>query len=87
MGMIKNISLFLILLLLPLSPEILPAAAKEVVAQGSGDTREAAVSDALRSAIEQTVGTLVSSETLVREQRLVKDQIYATPKVLSKGFP
>ncbi|MDR3349459.1 MAG: hypothetical protein LBO03_07645 [Acidaminococcales bacterium] len=84
--MATKISVFLLLLFLSLASPALPADAKEVIAQGSGDTRDAAVSDALRSAIEQTVGTFVSSETLVREQVLVSDQIYANSKGFVNGF-
>ncbi|MDR2006866.1 MAG: LPP20 family lipoprotein [Acidaminococcales bacterium] len=84
--MAKKIPVFLMLLFLSLALPALPAEAREVTARGSGDTREAAVSDALRNAIEQTVGTFVSSETLVREQLLVSDQIYAHSKGFVNGF-
>ena len=58
------------------------ALAKEVTVTGVGDTRDAALKDALRLAVEQAVGTLVESETLVRNMEVVKDEIYAK----SRGF-
>lgn len=48
-----------------------------VVLQGNVDiARDQALEDALRKAVEQAVGTLVESETLVRNAQLLSDQIY-----------
>lgn len=58
------------------------ALAREVTVQGYGITREEAVNDALRNAVEQAVGALVESETLVQNAELVKDEIYTK----SRGF-
>ena len=58
---------------------------KEVIAEGmgsiiSGDIAKAkddAVADALRNAVETTVGMLISSETLVKNFQTVDDRIYS----------
>lgn len=61
----------------------IPAAlAREVTVQGYGTTREEALNDALRTAVEQAVGTLVDSQTLVQNAEVVKDEIYTK----SRGF-
>jgi hypothetical protein len=85
MGKKTSIVLLLLLAFAFVLPS-LPAAAKEVVAQGTGATRDEAVSDALRNAVEQTLGTLVASETLVENQALVSDQIYVNSKGFINGF-
>jgi hypothetical protein len=41
-----------------------------------GIARDAAIQDALRKAVEQAVGTMVSSETLVENFQVVRDNIY-----------
>jgi len=59
--------------------------AKEVVAKGLGailagdeaKAREDAVSAALRNAVEQVVGTMVESSTLVENYQTVEDNIYS----------
>ncbi|SMD05444.1 hypothetical protein [Sporomusa malonica] len=56
--------------------------AREVTVTGYGATRSDAISDALRQAIEQAVGTLVESETLVSNMAVIKDEIYAR----ARGF-
>lgn len=57
---------------------------QEVIAQGaaaitstSDIARDHAISDALRKAVEQTVGTFLNSETVVHNYSLLKDEIYA----------
>jgi hypothetical protein len=59
-----------------------PAWAKEVTVQGSGATRDDAIRDALRQAVEQAVGVLVDSQTLTRNFAVVNDEIYTK----SQGF-
>jgi hypothetical protein len=54
---------------------------KEVVALGVADgtssrARDEALNDALRKAVEQGVGTYVTAELTVEQQRLVEDRIY-----------
>ena len=46
-----------------------------LVAYGTGDTKEEATQNALRSALEQAYGTFVSSNTKVVNDELVKDEI------------
>lgn len=58
------------------------ALAKEVTVQGYGTTREEAINDALRNAVEQAVGTLIDSQTLVQNAEVIKDEIYTK----SRGF-
>ncbi|HWR43376.1 hypothetical protein [Sporomusa sp.] len=74
--LIVTISLITLLLCTPL------ALAREVTVQGYGLTREEAINDALRNAVEQAVGTLVDSQTLVQNAEVVKDEIYTK----SRGF-
>ena len=56
--------------------------AKEVTVTGFGTSKDDAVRDALRNAVEQAVGTLVDSQTLVKNLTLVSDEIYTK----SQGF-
>lgn len=68
--------------LLGLSAVIPLALAREVTVQGYGLSREEAVTDALRNAVEQAVGTLVDSQTLIQNAEVVQDEIYTK----SRGF-
>ncbi|SDM86953.1 hypothetical protein SAMN04488502_10861 [Dendrosporobacter quercicolus] len=79
---------FMMLLVIMLLTGLLAstAMAKEVSVQGFGLNREEAINDALRNAVEQTVGTLVSAETLVKNMRMVKDEIYTNSKGYVNGF-
>ncbi len=58
------------------------AAAKNITVAGMGATPSDAENDALRAAVENTVGVLVDSETLVENSMLIRDQIYTH----SRGF-
>jgi hypothetical protein len=66
------------------------AFAVDVTAKGQGAivnndramARDKAVEDALRRAVEQAVGTMVSSETATKDYQLIEDNIYSH----SKGF-
>ena len=58
------------------------AFAKNVTVTGTGLTPSEAENDALRAAVENTVGVLVDSETLVQNSMLIHDQIYTQ----SRGF-
>ena len=46
-----------------------------LVTSGTGDTKEEATKNALRSALEQTYGAFVSSNSQVVNDELVKDEI------------
>ena len=58
------------------------ASARAVSVSGVGLTITEAENDALRNAVEQAVGVLVDSETLVRNNVLLRDEIYTK----SRGF-
>lgn len=55
---------------------------QKVVSTGMGATSEQATQDALRSAIEIAVGSMVSSNTLVSNDKIIRDEIFNH----SKGF-
>ena len=59
-----------------------PATIVEVVANGAGLTKKTALEDAYRNAVQQVVGAYVDAETLVKNDKLLKDRILAT----SNGF-
>lgn len=58
------------------------ALAQTVSTVGHGATKDDAVRDALRSAVEQAVGALVDSQTIANNNQIVTDEIY----VKSQGF-
>ena len=58
------------------------AFAKNVTVTGTGITATEAENDALRAAVENTLGVLVDSETLVQNSMLISDNIYTQ----SRGF-
>lgn len=58
----------------------LAQAAQEVEAKGFGQTHDLALKDAVRGAVEKTVGIVIGSETLVENFALVSD------KILSKSL-
>ena len=53
------------------------AFAEVVVVTGSGATRDAAINDAKRNAVEKVVGSYISSTTVVRSPYVLKDEIYS----------
>ncbi|MDD4599526.1 hypothetical protein SDC9_03966 [bioreactor metagenome] len=57
--------------------QCLLVSAQTVLVDGQGPTREAALHDAMRQAVEQAVGTLIDSQTLVQNNMVLKDEIYA----------
>ncbi|MBW2566453.1 MAG: hypothetical protein JRE24_06140 [Deltaproteobacteria bacterium] len=64
---------------------------KEIVALGmaggkSAKARDEAVYDALRNAVEQGVGTYISSETTVEQMTLVEDRIYSESRGYIKSY-
>ena len=68
------------------------AAAQWVEVTGVGEDADSALRDAKRNAVEQIVGTYISSETLVSQASVVQDEIYAQAvgfvtdvKVLDEG--
>ena len=68
--------------------------AQEVVVSGMGSiingdvahARDDAISDALRRSVETALGTLVESETLVKNYQLIEDRIYSKSKGYVQGY-
>ncbi len=50
---------------------------EEVVARGSGATEREAIDQALRNAVQQVVGTLITSSTQIKNMEVVEDKIIA----------
>lgn len=75
----RLISIFVVVVSLLICSSVL---AKNITVTGIGMTEAEAVNDALRSAVEQGVGVLIDSETIVEKNQVLKDEIYAN----SKGF-
>lgn len=53
------------------------ALAETVIVTGSGATRDVAINDAKRNAVEKVVGSYISSTTIVRSPYVLKDEIYS----------
>lgn len=64
----------------------LPAYASEVVAVGTGSTFESALHNAMRIAIERSIGTFVSSRTLTVNQQLITDEIMTKSRGFIEGY-
>ena len=75
----KKIYLMILAMLIVFSSSAL---AKNVTVTGMGLTASDAENDALRMAVENTLGVLVDSSTLVEKNMLIQDQIYTQ----SRGF-
>ena len=75
----RRFSLLVVAFLLLLSNLVL---AKSVTVTGYGMTVSEAENDALRNAVEKTLGVLVDSQTLVQNLTVINDQIYTQ----SRGF-
>lgn len=72
--------IFLICILLTMISSC--ALAKQITATGYGATATEAENDALRNAVENVMGTLIDSQTLVDKNVVVEDEIYSQ----SRGF-
>lgn len=75
----KLIALLILVLSLGVSVNVL---AKNVTVTGTGASVTEAENDALRLAVENTLGVLVDSQTLVEKNVVLEDTVYAN----SKGF-
>ena len=62
------------------------ACAGEVITVGQGSTLEAAIHSAMRAAIEQEVGALVESKTLVKNRQTIIDDIIINSSGLIEGY-
>ena len=92
MKSLKNIFLLLLLALVPCSSmgktssKAKSRDAVTLVTFGEGATRDEAVSSALRSAIEQTYGVFVSSNTDILNDVVVRDEIISVAKGNINGY-
>lgn len=59
---------------------------QKVVSTGMGATSEQATQDALRSAIEIAVGSMVSSNTLVSNDKIIRDEIFNHRKGFVRSY-
>lgn len=73
----------LVLALLMLSAT---AFAKNVTVTGTGLTASEAENDALRAAVENTLGVLVDAETLVQNNMVINDQIYVQSRAFVNDY-
>lgn len=81
-------------LLFPLSPGLTQDLEKEIRAQGIADiatgnvagARDRAIEDALRKAVEEGVGILLSSESIIENYQLIKDTILSKSKGYVKNY-
>jgi len=76
----RLLQIFIVSLLVALLPGLIFAGT--VTVEGTGPTKDAALQDALRNAVEQAVGVMIDSSTLTQNYTVVKDEIYSN----SQGF-
>ncbi len=79
----KKSLVILLFLLFAINPLNLPHSAKAsdtVTAEGSGETRSDALLDAMRNAVQQVMGGMLESETLVENMVLIRDKIFTRVK-------
>ncbi|MBD3168056.1 MAG: hypothetical protein GF307_01140 [candidate division Zixibacteria bacterium] len=57
-----------------------------VVAGDTGKARDEAVNDALRKAVEQAMGTMISAESIVKNSMTIEDKIYAKTQGYVRSF-
>jgi len=71
--------IFIVLSLLVLSLSIAqadePEKTEKIVASGIGVDMDKAKQNAIRNAVEQVIGTYVSSDTIVQNSTLLKDEV------------
>jgi hypothetical protein len=89
--MMRKLTAFLLVLLFASSVSFAELAEKEIVAEGtaragSAQSKEAALNRALRNAVEQAVGTIIDSETMVENFQLLDDKIYSETKGYVKSY-
>jgi hypothetical protein len=59
---------------------------RKVVATGAGMNEDQALGNAFTIAVQQAVGTIVDTETIVREDDTIREQILSASENLSKSF-
>lgn len=90
---LKILFIFLVLIISPAysaeEPETKTVEATGVATIAGGNTaiaRDSAIGDALRKAVEQAVGTIVSSETMVENYRVLRDNVYTKTQGYIKSY-
>lgn len=76
----------LILILIIGSTAFAGESAKVVMAQGEGKTKELALNQAKRSAVERGLGTVITSETIARNYQLASDIILSRANGFIKNY-
>jgi len=66
-----------LLLCFQLEKEVIAEGVASVVNVDKGVARDRALSDALRNAIEQAVGSYISSQTIIENYQLLQDNIFS----------
>ncbi len=93
-GLLKT-TLFLLLLILSSSYALADASGTTAVdatgvavisGANSALARDAAIGDALRKAVEQAIGTIVSSETMVANYQVLSDNVYTKTQGYIKSY-
>lgn len=82
MRMFKLIKLLFISLIFVSTLSFAEDEPKSVIVSGTGGTREIALNNAFRHAVEQAVGMMVSSESYVKNLKDIQDKIF----LVSNGF-
>jgi hypothetical protein len=82
MRMFKLIKLLFISLIFVSTLSFAEDEPKSVIVSGTGGTREIALNNAFRHAVEQAVGLMVSSESYVKNLKDIQDKIF----LVSNGF-
>ena len=58
----------------------------DIIGKAEGHARDIAIEEALRRAVEQAVGTMINSETIVENSMLISDSIYARAQGYIKKY-
>ena len=87
----KRVVTFLIAALLSTTLSYADIIQKEITAEGmapgsNDEARETAVNRALRKAVEEGVGVIIDSETIVGNYQILDDEIYSTVKGYVTGY-
>lgn len=73
----QHFILYALLSLLILFMSGTTALANSVTATGQGNSRQAAIQDAMRNAVETEVGVMLDSKTIFENYRIIEDSIYS----------
>jgi len=76
----------ILFLIFQLEKEVISEGVSSVVNVDKGVARDRALSDALRNAIEQAVGSYISSQTIVENYQLLQDRIFSKAQGYIKEY-